>query len=240
MARLGLMRAPRSDMTVVWYSYIMQGSTLDLPSMAWEPAFDIVDHRGSYRSVSVSSRYTLETHTTALKDDYGNPLEPLPYSSDAPGGGGNVYTYSNSNFTDVRRQIQLSRFDETGDNLSTTDVTQQLTARSQNLPPGLRFPYASIIGNNLVIAGTYLSAHEQEYTVWVLDLRKAKWRKIEAMVLGSGGRAATPADAESLGGGSWNKAVTWEEAGKLMVFGNKGRSLAEDCEFADMVASHGQ
>jgi hypothetical protein len=208
----------------------MQGSVLDLTSMTWEAPFSIANHRGSYRSISVSSRYNLEPQTTALKDDYGNPLEPSLYSSVAPGGGSDIYTFSNSNFTDVRRQIQVSRFDPTGQDMVTTDVTNQMTGRSEKLPPGLRFPYASIVGHHLIIAGTYLSAHEQEYTVWVLDMRKGKWRKIEAMVLCSGSRAVTSADAESLGGGSWNKGVTWEENGKLIVFGNKCRSLAEDCE----------
>lgn len=208
----------------------MQASILDLNRMVWDAPYGITDHRGSYRSVSVASRYTLEPQTTVSKDDYGNPLEALPYSVEAQDGDGDIYTFSNSNFTDVRRQIQSSRFDPDGAGLVTRDITVQMTSRSQALPPGLRFPFASIIGSHLVIAGTYLSAHEQEYIVWALDLTKGRWRKIDAMVLVSSGKAGIGGDSESLGGGSWNKAVAWEEAGKLMVFGNKNRSLAEDCE----------
>lgn len=208
----------------------MQTSILDLNRMVWDAPYGITDHRGSYRSVSVASRYTLEPQTTVSKDDYGNPLEALPYSIEAQDGDGEIYTFSNSNFTDVRRQIQSSRFDPDGTGLVTRDITVQMTSRSQALPPGLRFPFASIIGSHLVIAGTYLSAHEQEYIVWALDLTKGRWRKIDAMVLASSGKAGIGGDSESLGGGSWNKAVAWEEAGKLMVFGNKNRSLAEDCE----------
>ena len=211
-------------------SYIMQASVLDLTRMVWDPPYDITDHRGSYRSVSVASRYSLEPQTTASKDDYGNPLEALPYSAEATDGRDEIYTFSNSNFTDVRRQIQLSRFESDGRGLVTRDITTQMTSRSQTLPPGLRFPFASIIGHHLIIAGTYLSASEQEYIVWALDLKEAKWRKIDALVLASSGKMVSGPDAESFGGGSWNKAVAWEEAGKLMVFGNKNRSLAEDCE----------
>jgi hypothetical protein len=114
--------------------------------------------------------------------------------------------------------------------LVTRDITVQMTSQPQKLPPGLRFPFASVIGHHLIIAGIYLSATEQEYIVWALDLKRARWQKIDAMVLASSGKAGGGTEAESLGGGSWNKAVAWEEAGKLMVFGNKNRSLPEDCE----------
>lgn len=97
------------------------------------------------------------------------------------------------------------------------------------LPPGLRFPFAAIIGHHLIIAGTYLSHLEQNYAVWALDRRVGRWKKIEAGVLGSDGSAGM-GNGEGLGGGSWNKAVVWEEGGKMFVFGNKYRSLQEDCE----------
>jgi hypothetical protein len=201
--------------------------------MRWQASHPLADHRGSYRSVSVASRYVLDEQALSQKDDYGNNLEQLPYSSKAAGGGSDIYTFSNSNFTDVRRQLQVSRFDPQSYDLQTTDITSQVIARSHPLPPGLRFPFASIIGHHLVIAGIYLSKHEQDYTVWALDMRTAKWTKIEAMVLsGSGGGAGNGIDPEALGGGSWNKAVTWEEASQLMVFGNKHKSLAEDCKWS--------
>jgi hypothetical protein len=227
-------RVSHDDLTPagLFYRYIMQASILNLDSMTWDTPSEITAHRGSYRSVSVASRYVLEPQTTALKDDYGNPLEALPYSIESEDKGGEIFTYSNSNFTDVRRQIQTSRFEsEDGEtDLVTRDITVQMTSQPQKLPPGLRFPFASVIGHHLIIAGIYLSATEQEYIVWALDLKRARWKKIDAMVLASSNKAGMGAEAESLGGGSWNKAVAWEEAGKLMVFGNKNRSLPEDCE----------
>ena len=131
-------------------SYILSASILDLETLTWQLPYAIPDHQGLYRSISVSSRYTSPDPSgeTTLMDNDGNPLELLPYPYQVPGGGSDFYTYSNSNFTDVRRQLIRGSF-ETATSLSspptTTDLTHVMTSNSRSLPPGLRFPFACLI-----------------------------------------------------------------------------------------------
>jgi hypothetical protein len=137
---------------------------------------------------------------------------------DEDGGGGDIYTFSNSNFTDVKRELQLSSADgmhgPNGADMQTTDLTG-LMKGAPTLPPGLRFPFGAILGHYLIIAGTYLSASVQQFSTWSLDLWTWQWQKIDAMALEKG---------------SWNKAALWEDQAKLVVFGNRDSDLQQDCE----------
>lgn len=136
--------------------------------------------------------------------------------------------FSNSNFTDVKRELQaLSPKSAEQPELETVDVTSQMGGIV--LPPGLRFPFGAILGHHLVIAGTYLSASVQAFAVWALDLRTYTWRRLEAFALDGPGTRVDVGDARP--GGSWNRAVCWEDKNRLLVFGNKYCNLQDDCEF---------
>lgn len=144
------------------------------------------------------------------------------------GGGKDVYLFSNSNFTDVRRELQLLTPAESGGNgaLVARDITAQM--RGATLPPGLRFPFGTILGHHLVLAGTYLSASVQTFAIWALDLRTFVWRRLDALALDGPGQPVERGDGRP--GGSWNKAVCWEDRNRLVVFGDKHSDLQQDCE----------
>ena len=160
---------------------------------------------------------------------------------------GDAYLFSNSNFTDVQRQLCAISLDPGAEAPSVRDLTPRLDASPSTTtttstalqPPGLRFPFATQVGHHLVLGGTFLSASAQQFALWALDLVAFTWRKIDAEVLeGTGERVVPSGQAgahglpeEGLAGGSWNRAVWWAERGVLVVFGNRYRSLQEDCEF---------
>jgi hypothetical protein len=96
-----------------------------------------------------------------------------------------------------------------------------------SLPPGLRFPTGSIVGNHLIVSGTFLSSTTSCFAIWALDLGKSSpssspstskaiplvWQKVDAgLVMSSGG--------------SWNKAVTWKN--NVVVLGDRDRDIAAD------------
>ncbi len=99
--------------------------------------------------------------------------------------------------------------------MSATDLTALMKDAPTTLPPGLRFPFGAILGHHLIIAGTYLSASVQQFLMWALDLWTWQWTKVDSIALNRG---------------SWNKATLWEDQAKLVVFGNMGSNLQEDCE----------
>ena len=81
-------------------------------------------------------------------------------------------------------------------------------------PPGLRFPSGAILGNHLIIAGTYLAHTYQSYSIWALDMLSMTWSRID------------PGNA--LASGSWFRACLWPESNKFIIFGNRNGNLVED------------
>lgn len=80
-------------------------------------------------------------------------------------------------------------------------------------PPGLRFPTGGIVGNHLLLCGLYLASSSAAFSIWALNLDTMVWRHLEPQVLASG---------------SWNRAILWPEAAKILVFGNAAYDLAAD------------
>lgn len=118
-----------------------------------------------------------------------------------------VYLYTNYNFADVRRELQLIF-----SSAQIEDCSNYMTGSV--LPPGLRFPTGHTLGNHLILAGTYLSPQSQSYTIWSLDLGKLTWSRIETGTV--------------FNTGSWNRGVLYENANRFLVFGNSNRSLLDD------------
>lgn len=149
---------------------------------------------------------------------------------------GDIYLFSNSNFTDVQRELYSLAITETSTTSTFTSTassdalpSSQVEARSTNLtarlpssphahshpspvavqaqqPPGLRFPFAAHIGHHLVLGGTYLSQSAAQFAVWALNLRTWQWEKISAQVLE----------------GSGGKVVRRGENGEAMMGGGGG------------------
>jgi leucine-zipper-like transcriptional regulator 1 len=82
------------------------------------------------------------------------------------------------------------------------------------LPPGLRFPTGAILGNHLIIAGTYLAQSYQSYSLWALDLTSMTWSRIDP--------------GTSLNTGSWSRGVLWPDTNRYAIFGNRHGNLVED------------
>ncbi|EIW80993.1 galactose oxidase [Coniophora puteana RWD-64-598 SS2] len=224
------------DLSNIWLDDV---HVYDLVQKVWVQRRNFPHHCGTYRSVAVSAaqrvRLPQEEHRAAetnstlgppgtrFKSDKSSPtsskeftpsesLVHVPYSApptdDYPN---DIYLYSNFNFTDVKRELEV--FSPLPD--SDFTITGRSNAMSgTSFPPGLRFPSGAILGTHLIIAGTYLAHTYQSYSIWALDLTSMVWSRIDP-----GSAVAT---------GSWFRACLWAEANKFLIFGNRNGNLVED------------
>jgi hypothetical protein len=142
-----------------------------------------------------------------------------------------LFVYSNYNFTDVKRELEIIKVSKarkhTGlpDLNGTSDVAQTLTLQdhsssmqglhaSAGLPPGLRFPTGVIIGDYLLVSGTYLANTSQAFSIWSLYLPKLIWSRLDLGPL--------------ITQGSWNRATVSARREQMFVFGNRERDLVTD------------
>ncbi|KAF9160766.1 hypothetical protein BGX20_002399 [Mortierella sp. AD010] len=119
-----------------------------------------------------------------------------------------VYIYSNFNFSDVKRELQVL----TPPQFSLQDHSQSMSGNV--LPPGLRFPTGAIAGHHLLLSGTYLSHAQQSFSIWSLNLSSLAWTRIDTGTVFSTG--------------SWNRGVLLDSSNAYLVFGNRSRNLADD------------
>ncbi|KAJ7784411.1 hypothetical protein B0H16DRAFT_1356442 [Mycena metata] len=210
----------------------------DLLAKTWSERRDYPRHCGSYRSVAVSSNQTVrfpkeELRAAQMPSTLGpagmrfkssgdgpppeditpsESLTHLPYSAtpndEHPS---DIYLYSNYNFTDVKRELELfSPLPDTGFTISDRSAAMSGTT----FPPGLRFPTGAVLGTHLIIAGIYLAHSYQSFSIWVLDLQTMVWSRIDP------GKAVET--------GSWFRGCLWPEANKFMIFGNRNGNLVDD------------
>ncbi|KAF8339964.1 uncharacterized protein EI90DRAFT_3117737 [Cantharellus anzutake] len=131
-----------------------------------------------------------------------------------------IHLYSNYNFSDVKRELEV--FTPTENSFYTTDRSDMMNGSS--FPPGLRFPTGAILGNHLIIAGTYLSQSYQCYSIWALDLNEMTWSRID-----TGAVLAT---------GSWTRGILWGDANTYVIFGNPSGNMVEDYNHRILNWSH--
>ncbi|KAF6757508.1 regulatory protein ral2 [Ephemerocybe angulata] len=212
----------------------------DLVTKTWVQRRDYPRHCGTYRSVAVSSPLVVRSPQDELQAGYSSstlgppgsrfqanktqpPVAPsdvtppqsivhLPYSAtpteDHPS---DIYLYSNYNFTDVKRELEVfSPLPEV--DFTIQDRSSAMTGST--FPPGLRFPTGAILGSHLIIAGTYLAHSYQSYSIWVLDLSTMTWSRIDP--------------GKALDHGSWFRGCIWSDANKFLIFGNKHGNLVDD------------
>ncbi|KAF8630819.1 hypothetical protein AX17_005178 [Amanita inopinata Kibby_2008] len=210
----------------------------DLRNKTWIQRHDYPRHCGTYRSVAVASNMTVRMpqddihalnassmlgapgtrfksdNSGVLQDDFtaSESLIHLPYSAPASDDyPSDIYLYSNYNFTDVKRELEVLS------PLPGADFTiqdQSSTMAGTTFPPGLRFPTGAILGSNLIIAGTYLAHSYQSFSIWVLDLISMTWSRIDP--------------GKALETGSWFRACLWPEANQFLIFGNRNGNLVDD------------
>ncbi|KAG0234118.1 hypothetical protein BGX31_004670 [Mortierella sp. GBA43] len=119
-----------------------------------------------------------------------------------------IYLYSNFNFTEVKRELQVL-------NPPHFHIQDHSHSMSGNvLPPGLRFPTGAIAGQYLLLSGTYLTPALQTFSIWSLNLASLVWTRIDT--------------GSVFNSGSWNRGLLLESSNAYLVFGNRNRSLADD------------
>ncbi|KAF8258210.1 galactose oxidase [Lactarius quietus] len=220
------------DLDSVWLDDVY---IYDLPARTWVLRRDYPRHCGTYRSVAVSadlrvhlpqevSRNHSPTHGKPLFRTSQQTLAPtshtpprdthihLPYSAQSTDDFPNeIYLYSNYNFTDVKRELEILTPSPDGE-FSVRDASSNMNGPA--FPPGLRFPAGAILGTHLIIAGTYLAHSFQSFSVWALNLIDMSWTRIDP--------------GSTLTTGSWFRSGLWAKANKFIVFGNRQGSLVDD------------
>ncbi|KAF8951770.1 hypothetical protein BGZ46_003803, partial [Entomortierella lignicola] len=164
---------------------------------------------GSSR-LSVGSGTTLGTSPPSVSDQRSSihRLSHLAAPSSAQKEEQPVYIYSNFNFSDVKRELQVL----TPPQFTIQDHSQNMSGTLH--PPGLRFPTGAIAGQHLLLSGTYLSHAQQSFSIWSLNLSSLAWTRIDTGTVFSTG--------------SWNRGILLESSNAYLVFGNKARNLADD------------
>ncbi|SCV67478.1 BQ2448_5089 [Microbotryum intermedium] len=165
------------------------------------------------------------------------PMRQLSYSSSPdPNKPQPLLLFSNFNFTQVRRDLDLLVAPtEAEDSLSATSLSSLMGGNP--LPPGLRFPTGKIIGHHLLIFGTFLSQTVNNFSIWALDLGPR----------GASGLAARAAAQEPLtwsriepgsvlSTGSWNRALVWGNS--VAVIGDRERDIAIDYDHRQTNFAH--
>lgn len=123
-----------------------------------------------------------------------------------------IFLYSNYNFTDVKRELQVFTPPLQTSHMQMQDRSNEMSGTT--LPPGLRFPSGHMLGYHMILAGTYLTPQQQAFQLWSLNVSSLIWTKME-----TGGSLST---------GSWNRGVLHEARNQFLVFGNRDRSLLDD------------
>ena len=224
--------------------YIEQLCCLELETMTYVHTGEWKGHAGSYRSIATSrsvsvnkggiptrpatgrgrglSFSTMESNQTTSTSFADETLQ-LPFSvaqtSEEP-----VYTFTNYNFAEVRRALDMISAPSSPDYQSSVIPLSEFMVGSPSLPPGLRFPTASMVGTHLVLTGTLITQQISSFAIWTLDLNGATtpnqaserptlvWQKIDA--------------GHALKTGSWNRAVTWRNS--VVILGDRDRDIAID------------
>ncbi|KAF9363005.1 hypothetical protein BGX34_005077 [Mortierella sp. NVP85] len=119
-----------------------------------------------------------------------------------------IYLYSNFNFTEVKRELQVLN----PPHFQIQDHSHSMSGTV--LPPGLRFPTGAIAGQYLLLSGTYLTPALQTFSIWSLNLSSLIWTRIDT--------------GSVFNSGSWNRGLLLENSNAYLVFGNRNRNLADD------------
>lgn len=125
----------------------------------------------------------------------------------------NIHTYTNFSTNDVTRQLHSWKINNKNEFIGMQDQSESIILGNA-LPPPLRFPTAFMCGQQFILAGPHLSATNQQFQIWALDMTSFVWTKIEA--------------GNVLSQGSWLKGLLCENSNRFVVFGHPDRSMADD------------
>ncbi|KAI9322223.1 hypothetical protein BX666DRAFT_1827210, partial [Dichotomocladium elegans] len=197
--------------------YLGEINVLDLTTWEWVHAKSFDNQAGAYRSIAITNppgaQLPVVVGETSNKtyDAAGSNNNNMQSSPHTAGSGSPIYMYTNYNFADVKRELQVI-FSPSGASSMVEDYSMYMTGAA--MPPGIRFPSGFTLGHHLILAGTYLSPQAQAFSIWALDLETLTWSRIET--------------GSVFGQGSWNRGVLHSGTNRFVVFGNSNRSLLED------------
>lgn len=199
--------------------------SLDRPKVHPSTSND-TEQSGPQAAVTATAAAVVETSTyrSDLRKRSEDGALDLPDRASIMAPSKPIYMYSNFNFTDVQRE--LLTVEAPIDN----GLQLQICAAAMQgslLPPGLRFPSGTVVGDHMLVYGTYLSNSSQTFSIWALDLTTYAWSRCDPGV--------------KLASGSWNKAVYCASKGSFIIVGNHDRSLVDDynhrqCNFDHVTA----
>ncbi|GAA6010553.1 hypothetical protein JCM11491_002963 [Sporobolomyces phaffii] len=229
-------------------TYLHSTDLLDLDSMTWIQTGKWDRHIGTYRAIATTSNSTVKPGTlssvnTAASYDPGLPgVEPLASLSwtekNSLKDPEPLLLFSNFNFTQVRRDLDLLSSplsSSPANRLEPLSLSNSMTGAS--LPPGLRFPSGFQIGHHLIIFGTFLSQHVNNFSIWALDLGAKGGVGVDEQIKRGRGLEWMRIDPGNvLQKGSWNRAVGWKN--NVVVLGDRERDIAADYDHRQTNFSH--
>ncbi|GAA5912579.1 uncharacterized protein JCM6883_005311 [Sporobolomyces salmoneus] len=246
-------------------TYLHSTDILDLDSMTWIQTGKWDRHIGTYRAIATTSLSTVKPGGPVSKSEtLGGGEEELVSLSwteknrlkdPEP-----ILLFSNFNFTQydslfsllssvrltddrivvprVRRDLDLLQSplsSNPSSRLSPLSLSNSMTGHS--LPPGLRFPSGFQLGHHLIIFGTFLSQHVNNFAIWSLDLGKRGAVGVGEQVKEGRGFEWMKVDPGNvLQRGSWNRAVGW--GNNVVVLGDRERDIAADYDHRQTNFTH--
>ncbi|KIY45618.1 regulatory protein ral2, partial [Fistulina hepatica ATCC 64428] len=218
----------------------------DLVRRRWVLRRDYPHHCGTYRSIAVSSetcvRFPSEEKHDGELGSFATPEDRLihmsysaPPTDDYPC---DIYLYSNYNFTNVKRELEVFS-PLPGNDFVVNDRSADMSGEGLLcLPPGLRFPTGALLGNHLIVCGTYLAHSYQSFSIWALDLQPEKSHPNNHPAHPSHHRSNSRTSApmrwtridpgRAVETGSWFRSALWTSRSQLFVFGNRNGNLVDD------------
>ncbi|KAK9246293.1 hypothetical protein V1506DRAFT_553200 [Lipomyces tetrasporus] len=92
-------------------------------------------------------------------------------------------------------------------------------------PPFLRFPTGGVVGDNLIIGGTYLNIEKQEYSVHAYNMRTKLWTKLEYE------------DPSIVSSSSWNTSFFCTETARHVLLGTRKTSTSLLQDYNDRITN---
>ncbi|GAA5864561.1 hypothetical protein JCM8547_005580 [Rhodosporidiobolus lusitaniae] len=225
-------------------TYLHSTNVLDLETLTWEHAGTWDRHIGTYRAVCTAPTYTVvppsvlpvEKNHEKLGLEDGEQLVQLGYSEKPKGEKPEpLLLFSNFNFTQVRRDLDLLASPLSSSPFSPTSLSSSMAGPS--LPPGLRFPTGTIIGRHLLVFGTFLSHAVNNFSIWALDLGSGGAGGVKEKIERGEKLEWTRIDPGStLVRGSWNRALAWGNS--VVVLGDRERDIAADYDHRQTNFTH--
>ncbi|KZZ94453.1 Kelch repeat containing protein [Ascosphaera apis ARSEF 7405] len=188
--------------------YIDQIAIFNLRSLTWTTAAPFPMTFGAYRGSMFPLRDMRADEIGAgQKQEAAGEATVTESDTSADSTGTPIVMYANYNFMDPRLEMCIR--------LPNGQTIEKEIQTGQDIPPGLRFPFAEQLHDYLVLGGVNYSSTEQEYSLYALNLRTLSWGRIDA-----GGTV--------LSRGSWNSGFLWPRRNKYIVFGDRNRSMETD------------